>query len=132
MIVLLDTDVLIDVALDRQPYAEHSAKILDLCQSGNLDAWLAWHSLSNFYYIVFSKSQHTKSIQFIEELLQFVRVAETKTSDASFAVKLKVPDFEDALQIAAAISCKAQYIVTRNVKHYKRSPVHAIRPQDLL
>ncbi len=131
MIVLLDTDILIDVALDRHPHAAYSSSILDSAHAGLIKAWLAWHSISNFYYIVSSGNQHKLAIGFINELLQFVRIAETRTADAIYATKLDVPDFEDALQIAAALSCKARYIVTRNMRHYKKSPVPALLPQDL-
>jgi predicted nucleic acid-binding protein len=131
MIVLLDTDVLIDIALDRHPHVEYSSKILDSAQAGSIEAWLAWHSLSNFYYIVSSENQHKKAIGFIDDLLHFVKVAETRTADALYATKLEFSDFEDALQVAAAISCKARYIVTRNIKHYKKSPVPALLPQHL-
>lgn len=132
MIILLDTDVLIDIALNRMPHAEHSAKLLDATQAGDIQSWIAWHSLANFYYIVSSESQHKLAIQFIDELLKFTKVAETKTADALFAVRLNISDFEDALQIAAAMSCKAQYILTRNIKHYKRSPIPAFKPVDFL
>jgi predicted nucleic acid-binding protein len=132
MTVLIDTDVLIDVALDRAPHAKDSAQILDKAQEGLVTGWLAWHSISNFYYIVSSGENHFKTIQFIKELLQFVKVAETGTVDALYATQLNVADFEDVLQIAAALSCKAQYIVTRNIQHYKNSPVPALLPSEML
>ncbi len=132
MIVLIDTDVLIDVALDRTPHAGHSAKILDLVQKGYLEAWIAWHSLSNFYYIVLSENQRKKTLQFMEDLLRFVRVSETGTDDAVYALKLGLPDFEDALQVAAGQACRAQYIITRNIRHYNKSPVPAESPRTML
>lgn len=132
MIVLLDTDVLIDVALKREPFSQYSSKILELAEQKVLNAFIAWHSISNFYYIVESKSKNYKTTEFIRELLQFIQLSSTKTKDAIFATTLNVSDFEDAMQIAAANACNAELIITRNVKHYKLSPIKAKSPMDFI
>ena len=132
MIVLLDTDVLIDVALQREPFFQYSSKVLELAEQKIINAYLAWHSVSNFYYIVESKSKKYKTTDFIRELLQFVLISPTKTKDAIYAATLKIPDFEDALQIAAASTCNAELIITRNIRHYKTSPITAMSPEKYL
>jgi predicted nucleic acid-binding protein len=132
MIVLLDTDILIDVALNRDSHFNDSAAVLDLIESGFPKAFIAWHSIANFYYITGEQNKKKNSIEFIRDLLQFVNVAPTTTKDALSATTLSFNDFEDALQVAAAQSCKAQYIITRNIKHYKSSPVQAITPSAFL
>ncbi|MYA35273.1 MAG: type II toxin-antitoxin system VapC family toxin [Gammaproteobacteria bacterium] len=50
--ILLDTDVLIDLALDRQPHAPAAARLIDSIEQGDQRACIAWHTISNFYYIV--------------------------------------------------------------------------------
>ena len=50
--MLLDTDVLIDVALDRRPYSGPSSELLNRVERGPQRAFVAWHTLSNFYYLV--------------------------------------------------------------------------------
>ena len=95
-------------------------------------AFIAWHSIANFYYIVSSGSSSSESREFVVELLQFVEVSKTNTKDALFAAELNLKDFEDALQVAAARACRAEYIITRNVKHYQKSPVPALNPKDFL
>jgi predicted nucleic acid-binding protein len=52
VIVLGDTDVLIDFALDRKPHAEAAALLLDALEQRPGTAFVAWHSLSNFFYMV--------------------------------------------------------------------------------
>ena len=52
MIVLLDTDVLIDIALDRTPHAEAATQLLEDLENRRGKGFVAWHSLSNFYYLV--------------------------------------------------------------------------------
>ncbi len=49
--MLLDTDVLIDVALDRRPHSDAAAKLLDRIERDPRNAFIAWHTASNFYYL---------------------------------------------------------------------------------
>ncbi len=130
--VLIDTDILIDVALNRKPFAEDSSMVLNSCESGGIDGFIAWHSISNFYYIISNDQGSESSISFIRELLQFIKISTTNTKDALFALELNFADFEDALQVAAARSCRADYIISRNIKHYDASPIKALSPQQFL
>ena len=66
------------------------------------------------------------------DLTRFVAVATTGTEALRYAVALPMVDFKDAMQVAAAQACGARYIVTRNVRDYRRSPIRAITPQDAL
>lgn len=132
MIVLLDTDVLIDVALDRQPFARHSASVLDVAEDRQIQAFIAWHSIANFYYLISSTENRQLTMEFLKDLLRFVEIPATSTKDALYAITLTLPDFEDALQIAAARLCSADSIITRNLKHYKNSPIPAQTPESFI
>ena len=130
--MLLDTDVLIDVALDRRPHSDLASEILDRLERGYRKAFIAWHSVSNFYYVVSPSRGEITARDFILELTRFVEVAETGTEAIRYAAALPMTDFEDAMQVAAADACGARYIVTRNMKHFRRSPIPAISPEDAL
>ncbi len=130
--MLLDTDVLIDLALDRHPHAEATAELLDRIEHGTLTAFIAWHTVSNFYYLVSPSRGRTDTRDFIVELTRFVSVVSTGTEALHYAAALPMGDLEDAMQVAAARACGARHIVTRNVKDYHRSPIPAVRPQHVL
>ena len=130
--MLIDTDVLIDIALDRRPHSEPASELLDRIERGAHSAYVAWHTVSNFYYLVASSRGGTNARDFIVELTRFVEVAPTDTQALHYAAELPMADFEDAMQVAAARSCSARYIVTRNVKDFVRSPIPAITPQEAL
>ena len=130
--MLLDTDVLIDVALDRRPHSGPSSEFLERVEHGQRRAFVAWHTLSNFYYIVTSERGDTDARDFIAELIRFVAVAPADTAALRYAVSLPMADFEDAMQVAAARACGAQHIVTRNVKDFARSPIPALTPGEAL
>ena len=130
--ILLDTDVLIDVALDRRPYSDLASELLDRIEHGAEAAYIAWHSVSNLYYLVAPALGGISARDFIVELTRFVAVAATDTESIRYAAELPMADFEDAMQVAAARACGARYIVTRNVRDYERSPIRAIDPQEAL
>ena len=130
--ILIDTDVLIDVALDREPFSDAASELLDRLQTGPKRAFVAWHTLSNFYYLVASSQGGSDARTFITELIRFVAVADCGTSAIGFAAGLGMPDFEDAMQVAAARACGARFVVTRNARDFRHSPIPAITPSEAL
>jgi hypothetical protein len=123
----MDTDVLLDIALNREPFVRDSQQVLNWAQDEPGQAGVAWHSLSNIAYLTGAASR-----EFIKELTQFVEVPEVGTKEARQALGFRMRDLEDALQAAAALAFDALFIVTRNVKDYKGSPVPAVSPQRFL
>lgn len=130
--ILLDIDVLIDVALDRAPHAAPAAELLTYLERRPRMAFVAWHSLSNFHYLVTPSQGKDDAKQFLRDLTPFVLVAPTHTEAFEFAASLSLPDFEDALQVAAAHACGATRIATRNLRHFRNSPIPARTPAQLL
>ena len=96
---LLDTDVLIDVALDRRPHFGPASELLDQIEHGAEAAYVAWHSVSNLYYVVAPALGGVSTRDFIVELTRFVAVATTDTEGIRYAVELPMADFEDAMQV---------------------------------
>lgn len=132
MIVLLDLDVILDFALDRKPFAEASAQLLDILGTRPGTAFIAWHSIANFYYIATPRRSGNSAKDFLVELTRFVEVAPTDTKSFHYAAKLPMRDFEDAMQVAAAAACNAEVIATRNLRDYRNSPIRSAAPKDLV
>ncbi len=132
MIVLLDTDVLIDVALDRAPHADTAASLLDLLERRPGSAFVAWHTIANFYYLVAPARGGRPTRDFVLDLLRFVEAAPATTEALRKATRLEMKDFEDAMQVVAAEACGADVIATRNVRDYARSPLRAATPKTLV
>jgi predicted nucleic acid-binding protein len=124
---LLDTDILLDVALQRAEFFLDSSRMLEWAEAAPGQAAVAWHTLSNLAYLLRPDAR-----SFIRGLLDFVEVAPVATLQARQALNLPLPDFDDALQVASALSFGANYIITRNLSHYRRSPVPALSPAQFL
>lgn len=132
MIVLLDTDVLLDVALDRDLHAQPAADLLEALEQRPGTAFIAWHSISNFYYLVRPTKGSLETRILLLDLARFVQVAPTTTESLLYAAQLAMGDFEDAMQVAAATACRAEVIVTRNLRDYGNSPIPVAAPQSVL
>jgi predicted nucleic acid-binding protein len=130
--VLLDADVLLDTALRRQPFAADSDRVIQWCQETPQAAIVAWHGISNLYYLLSLALDDAKAREFISDLLRFVVVASGGTDAVRHALALPLREFEDALQVAAAISGGADVIVSRNVRDFRRSPLPAVTPSHFL
>jgi len=122
----VDTDILLDIALNREPFVRESAEVIRWAQSQPGQVGVAWHSLSNVAYLFESARG------FIHDLLHFIEVAPTGTREAKQALAFPMHDLEDALQAASAAAFDAMFIVTRNSKDYKKSPIPAITPAKFL
>lgn len=132
MNVLLDTDILLDVALNRKPYAESASALVDALERRLGTGFIAWHSVSNFYYLVAPSRGKANAKAFLLDLAKFVDVSPTTTESLLFAGGLEMSDFEDALQVAAAVACRADFIATRNLRDYAKAPIKAFEPAAAL
>lgn len=130
MKILVDTDVLLDVALDRKPFVDESGAVLQWCQQTPGGALIAWHTVSNIYYILRVARSDAKGREFVSDLLGLAGVASGGTESVRHALTMRVTDFEDAMQVAAAMSGNADLIVTRNVVDYRHALIPAITPQE--
>ena len=128
--MLADTDVLIDVALDRKPHSKAACDLLDRLERRPNSTFIAWHTGSNFSYLVASKRATAESRGFLSELLGYVGVAPVDTAMPRNAITLPMSGFEGAMLGVAALACNARQIVTRNVNDYRLSPIPAISPQE--
>jgi predicted nucleic acid-binding protein len=125
--ILIDTDILLDVALRRSEFYAHSAAVLSWAEANPGQAAMAWHSLSNLAYMIKPDAR-----TLIADLLDFVEVAPVSTSDMLVVVGLPMKNLEDAMQVAAALSFGARHLVTRNLPDHRRSAVPALAPQAFL
>jgi len=132
MKVLIDANVLIDVALARPGLHEVSGEALSRCGDSENTAFVAWHTLSNVFYILRSQAGRDRAVEFLEDLLQWVQVAGVGHSDALRAFGYGISDFEDALQVSAAEACAADLILTRNTADFRNSPISATSPEEFI
>ena len=133
MKILIDTNVLIDYILKREPYTESAEKILFLCKNRKIDGCIAAHSVMNMFYIL--RKEMT-----VNEIRLFI-VSLSKVTDIIGVDKPKIfraivnenfNDFEDCVQMECGKEFCADYIVTRNIKDFQNSVIKPILPDEFL
>jgi predicted nucleic acid-binding protein len=129
---LLDTNVLVDVALCRSEKHEASGATVAWCLNNPGFGLLTVHSLATFSYLVGRAAGAAKARDFIADLIEGADIAPLDNHEVKRALDLPMRDFEDALVAAAAESAAATHIVTRNTADFRRSPVKAVTPEDFM
>jgi predicted nucleic acid-binding protein len=129
---LLDTNVLVDVALRRPGLHEGSGATVAWCLNNPGSGLLAVHSLATFSYLFGRATGSAKAREFIADLIEGTDIARLDNSEVKRALALPMVDFEDALIAAAAESAGATHIVTRNLPDFRKSPVKAVSPEDFM
>ncbi len=132
MRVFLDTNILVDVLLDRKGLASESAAVIARCESLAATMLVAWHGLATAFYLLKRGRSQEEALQEVDKILAWATVASCGDADARRARALGFPDFEDALQAVAAEAGGAACIVTRNTADFRKSGVPALSPSDFL
>ena len=132
MKILFDVNVILDVLLDRDKWGEDSAKLLDAAERREIEGYIAAHTMTTAYYIVAKATVSRTARMAVADLLRILDVVPLDSADFTHALALGMSDFEDAVQVAAAARIGADYLATSNEKDFRKSPVSARSPAELL
>ncbi len=133
MKVLIDTNVIVDFMIDREPFAEHAYAIIEKCSLKEIDGYMAAHSIPNLFYILRNAYPVKKRKELLLELCNILEVIGIdKQKVIASILNNSLNDLEDCLQIECAKEIGADYIITRNMKDFRESEVEAILTENFL
>jgi predicted nucleic acid-binding protein len=131
--VLIDTDVILDFFFDRSPFSDDAAKVLSLCESGEIKGFITSVIISNVYYLLRQYATHEKVIEKLSQLITLTEVLTTDKNAILKALNSDFRDFEDALQnYSAELNGQIDLIITRNIKDFKNSALGVMTPGNYL
>jgi predicted nucleic acid-binding protein len=130
--VFIDTDVILDVALAREPFLEASRIVLTLLENNIAIGYMSSNGIANLYYVLRKSGGDENARRFISRLIKYITVLSIDHSDIVNGLKSSIPDFEDALQQFSANRNQCDCIVTRNTNDYKNSLVKIYTPIEFL
>ena len=130
--LLIDLNIILDVLQKREPFYETSAGLLAIAETGRVQAYVAAHSITTLFYLIQKGKSSAEARAIITNLLQFIKIAPIEQSTIEQALNLDYHDFEDAVQMISAVQCKADCLVTRNVKDYQPALLPVMQPVDIL
>jgi len=129
---MIDINILLDVLQKREPFYEPSAHLLAAVETGLVKGYVAAHSITTLFYLIKKDRSSAEARATITNLLQFIKIAPIDQSTIEQALNLDYRDYEDAVQMISAVQCKADCLVTRNVKDYQPALLSVMRPVDFL
>jgi predicted nucleic acid-binding protein len=130
--LLVDVNVVLDVALNRAPFAQDSAKLLTAIDYGRAQGYVATHTITTAYYVIAKNQGSAIAAAAIAETIRILDVVPAGRSDLSNALALGWRDFEDAVQAICASKIGADFIVTRDLHDFRGSAVPAREPAAVL
>ena len=132
MKLFLDTNVVIDVIAAREPFVADSRAIFDLCESGKADGRISALTLCTVSYVlrkfVTPGTMRTK----LREFRNILTPVDLSVSLLDKAIASSIADFEDAVQFYTAVYSEADYIITRNIRHFPQDNIPVLTPTDFL
>lgn len=132
MILMLDTNVILDILLKREPFFYDSfLTAVNIDENGDAGI-ISASAVTDLFYVIKKSIGTVKAREAISNLKEFFTVASVESDDIDKAVTSGVFDFEDALVSVISKKYNADYIITRNKADFGASPVPAISPKEFL
>ena len=132
MKVVLDTNVVLDLLLDRAPHADAAAQVFAQIESGLLTACVCATTITTIHYVAEKTAGDAAARQHLAQLLQLVEVAPVTRPVVELALTSSMADFEDAVLAYAALQSGAQAVITRNGRDFQGGPLRVYSPSQWL
>jgi predicted nucleic acid-binding protein len=132
MKLFIDTNVVIDVIARREPFLKDSQQILYLCESGKADGVISTLTLCTVSYIMRKFITPGMMRQKLRNFRNILSPADLSLSIIDKAIDSPMSDFEDAVQFYTAVYSDADYIITRNPKHFPQNDIPVLTPTAFL
>lgn len=133
MEVLIDTNIILDWFLKREPFYDSAKKLLNKCWFSDIRSYLTVHSICDMFYIIDKKFDISEKKKLLQLLLNRNDIiSESKSDIENFINNETMDDLEDGLQMQSAEKCNLNYIITRNMSDFEKSSIPAIEPEDFL
>ena len=132
MVLLIDTNIVLDVLLNRLEFVKDSSMIWKLCETEQAKGYISTLTYANMMYIMRKQLTPDQIEDVYRKLNLIFEFADFSPAVLDRAVNMKWKDFEDAVHSATAEHVHADYIITRNLKDFAKSKVMAFTPSELL
>jgi predicted nucleic acid-binding protein len=130
--LFLDTNVVLDVLAQREPWVHDSAALLSLIEAGGATGFVAPHGLATIHYLLAKWQDRPRANRALTDLMRIVRVAPLDHDAVVQALALGWVDFEDALQVVCAQNAGTNLLITRDSSDFRKSAIPPVSPSEVL
>ncbi len=131
MRVLLDTNVILDVWLAREPFWRDSASVLAKAETKKIEGWICPTTITTLHYLGRKIIGEKKTRELLKQLIKICKVGKMSKETFSRALESEVSDFEDAVIESVSIGCGIDVIATRNTSNFRKSQIPAKEPSEI-
>jgi predicted nucleic acid-binding protein len=130
--VLLDTNIIVDDALEREPFLEASEQVLVLIEQGQVEGYVSASTFGDLYYIIRKLRGREWTMNYLRQLVTFCQVVTVDRATITMALTANFRDFEDAIQYSCAVINQLDAIVTRNPQDFPVATPRILTPNELI
>ena len=130
--LFIDTDIVLDLLLERQPFYSYSARLFTLADKGVIKVSVSSLSFNNLDYMLSKQYGKADSRKILGRFKLLVNVLAVDDKVISLALNSPFTDFEDAIQYYTAIQNKIPLLITRNLKDYKEAAIPVMTAETYL
>ena len=133
MDLLIDTNVVIDVFLTREPFHVMSNRAITLSRRNKIvNNFVSASTITNIYYLTYKNLRNHQVVRnLFKDIFDFVEVVDVTDEDIHKAFAMNWKDFEDSVQYAVALHNNFDGIVTRNMQGFSDSEVKIFTPEEI-
>jgi len=132
MKVLFDTNIILDVLLDRKPFSDHASYLMSKVERSEINGFLCATTVTTIHYLLSKYLNKEKAIGSINSIVALFEIASVNRLVIENALESKFADFEDSVLHESARHAGVEYIITRNIKDFKKSIIPAYTSTEFL
>lgn len=132
MRVLIDTNIVLDLLLEREPFVKDAISVVEQIEQGSLEGHIAATTITNIFYIIRKAEGRESALFAVRRLLVGLQFCAVDRQTVETALSLGLKDFEDAIQLACATLNRLDGVVTRNNRDFIGSDLPIYSPTELL
>ena len=131
--ILIDTNIVIDLLAQREPFYENAAAIFSMADNKQVSLYISVLSFANTNYILSKTTNAKQAREILRKFKVLVEVLPLDDKITELALSdLQFPDFEDGLQYYTAVEHKLDGIITRNKKDFKNATIPVLTAKEFL
>ncbi|MCL2072693.1 MAG: PIN domain-containing protein [Marinilabiliaceae bacterium] len=130
--ILIDTNIILDIALQREPFFEIAYQIFSKIDEGKIKGFVTASSVTDIYYVSQKECGREKTFEFIREMVDILDVLSVTKETIINALETEFKDFEDAVQYCTAYMNCIEIIATMNKSDFKHSVIEVCTTEELL
>ncbi|MEI7803577.1 MAG: PIN domain-containing protein [Bacteroidota bacterium] len=128
----IDTNVFVDVFLERKEFVYASGNIIEMCAERAVTGFTSASSILNLYFIVRKFKGGATAKKILSQILSMFEITEVDEKIIYEALESNFTDVEDAVQYQCALRADADFIITRNLSDFKKSRIPVYSPEQFL